>query len=93
MEASPGLSHLENQLTPPEKVLANFFAAWPVDVVKEKCFYLFKAVVTHPDGQPKLPAEEVALFLDQLTDLVSAAYELHQANRVSTNPQQEDEHE
>lgn len=29
--------------------------------------------------------EEIALFFDQLIDLVAAAYIIHQANRVSAN--------
>ena len=37
--------------------------------------------------------EEVALFFDQLIDLVAAAYIVHQANRVSLTGQEGKEHE
>jgi hypothetical protein len=37
--------------------------------------------------------EEVALFFDQLIDLVAAAYIVHQANRVSQTGQEGKEHE
>ena len=37
--------------------------------------------------------EEVALFFDQLIDLVAAAYIVHEANRVSPTRQEGIEHE
>jgi hypothetical protein len=37
--------------------------------------------------------EEVALFFDQLIDLVAAAYILHQANRALISPQEGKGHE
>ena len=40
-----------------------------------------------------LTDEEVALFLDQLIDLVAAAQILHEANRVSENAREENDHE
>jgi hypothetical protein len=39
-----------------------------------------------------LSDEEVALFFDQLIDLVAAAYILHQANRVLPTEQEGDKH-
>lgn len=33
--------------------------------------------------------EEIALFFDQLIDLVAAAHILHQANRVANQPEEE----
>ena len=43
--------------------------------------------------QSELSDEEVALFFDQLMDLVAAAYILHQANRASPNQQEGNDHE
>lgn len=40
-----------------------------------------------------LSDEEIALFLDQLIDLVAAAQILHEANRVSENQREGDGHE
>jgi len=86
MEAKPGLSHSSTTAllsASLEKVIGEFFIAWPLDLVKGNFFYLFKAVATHPVEQPELPIDELALFLDQLTDLLSAAYELRQASRAT----------
>lgn len=40
-----------------------------------------------------LSDKEVALFFDQLIDLVAAAQIVHEANRVSENAQEGDDHE
>lgn len=40
----------------------------------------------------QLSDEEVALFFDQLIDLVAAAYILHQANRVPNDPMKGNDH-
>jgi hypothetical protein len=73
---------------PPEEVIALFFENYSREVMFERAFYLFRCWVTNSCGlKEKLSDEELALFLDQLIDLVAAAFTLHQSNRVPEEPQ------
>jgi hypothetical protein len=75
---------------PPEEVIALFFQHYSRETMRDRALYLFKCWVTNSCGlKEKLPDEEIALFLDQLIDLVAAAFTLHQANRASHLPQEE----
>ncbi len=66
------------------KTLEAFFASNTPESVKEIFWYLFKAWVSQPsDKKKQYSDEEIALFLDQLINLVAAASTLHQENRVS----------
>ncbi|WP_426671982.1 hypothetical protein ACPPVU_12175 [Mucilaginibacter sp. McL0603] len=83
MEAVIMKSYCPSDL-PPEEVIDLFFRNYSSETMWVNTFYLFKCWTTNSCGlKEKLPNEELALFLDQLIDLVAAAYTLHQANRVS----------
>jgi hypothetical protein len=71
------------------EVVANFFKCHTLDsayMFKWKIFQCW--TLNDCDITSDIPNEEIALFLDQLTDLVAAAYILHQANRVPNAGQQ-----
>jgi hypothetical protein len=93
MEAVLKQSYYPSDL-PPEEVIALFFRSYSREDTRERAFYLFKCWVTNSCGlKEKLPDEELALFLDQLIDLVAAAFTLHQSNRVSKEPQEGEGHD
>jgi hypothetical protein len=75
---------------PPEEVIALFFQNYSHETMWTNAFYLFKCWTTNSCGlKENLPDQEIALFLDQLIDLVAAAFTLHQANRVSNEPRRD----
>jgi hypothetical protein len=88
MEAVKNYLYFPSDL-PPEEVIALFFESYSRETMRDHSFYLFKCWVTNSCGiKENLPDQEIALFLDQLIDLVAAAFTLHQANRVSKNPEE-----
>jgi len=78
---------------PLKEVMANFFKANTPESVKVLFWKFFQCWVTKDCNiKAELSDEEVALFLDQLIDLVAAAYIVHQANGA-LNPQEGKGHE
>jgi len=70
-------------------VLKNFFKNHTPDSTNALFWKFFQCWVTKDCNiKADLSDEEVALFFDQLMDLVAAAYILHEANRVPTNQQE-----
>lgn len=73
--------------------LAKFFRDNTPDSAKVMFWKLFQCWATKECTiKAEVTDEEVALFFDQLTDLVAAAYILHQANGASENPQKGEGH-
>ncbi|BAU51899.1 hypothetical protein MgSA37_00048 [Mucilaginibacter gotjawali] len=71
-----------------------FFQANTPDSAREFFWKVFQCWVTRDCNiKADLSDEEVALFFDQLIDLVAAAYIVHEANRVSQTRQEGMEHE
>ncbi|MFD0764529.1 hypothetical protein ACFQZI_06670 [Mucilaginibacter lutimaris] len=71
-----------------------FFADRTPDSAKVMFWKLFQCWATKECTiKGEVTDEEVALFFDQLTDLVAAAYILHQANGALNNQQEGEEHE
>lgn len=63
--------------------MESFFLNNPPDRVKYLFWKLFQCYVLKDcNAEVDVPEKEVALFYDQLMDLVAAAYILHQANGV-----------
>jgi pantothenate kinase-related protein Tda10 len=93
MEAVYSNNTLSSSL-PIDDVVANFFTANTPEYA-HVLFWKFFQCWTTKDCKIKaeISDEEVALFLDQLMDLVAAAYILHQANRVPSTGQQGENHE
>lgn len=75
--------------SPFQDSLMLFFSKYSLSATR---YFLFRIFQCWGTNECRIKAEisdkEVALFFDQLTDLVAAAYILHQANRVSTNEQE-----
>ncbi|MDB5143398.1 MAG: hypothetical protein JWQ66_2111 [Mucilaginibacter sp.] len=68
---------------PLEKVMSTFFKDNTPDSVKVLFWKMFQCWVTRDCNiKSDLTDEEIALFFDQLIDLVAAAHILHQANRA-----------
>jgi type II secretory pathway component PulF len=80
-----------NALSPYE-VLEAFFRVNSRDEVWDKCFGLLKVWAKRPGDIKQYSDEEIALFLDQLIDLVAAASTLHEANKALVNSQGEQHH-
>src|SRR6202020_219087 len=77
-----------------KKMMDAFFKGNTPDSVREFFWKVFQCWVTKDCNiKAEISDEEVALLLDQLNDLVAAAYILHQANRVSPTVQEGSEHE
>ena len=77
-----------------EVVLTRFFDKHTPEDAKVFFWKFFQCWVTKDCNiKAELSDEEVALFFDQLMDLVAAAYILHEANRVSEKPQEGKQHE
>ena len=63
--------------------MEDFFARFSgVDTYDILLFHLFKAWVCQEEVRKLYGEEELALFCDQLINLVAAAEQLHQGNRV-----------
>jgi hypothetical protein len=74
----------------PDTALTKFFEEHSLDSTKVLFWKFFQCWVTRECNiKAELSDEEVALFFDQLMDLVAAAYILHQADRVPNENQQE----
>lgn len=77
-----------------KEVMENFFEAHTPEETKVLFWKFFQCWVTRECKiKADLSDEEVALFFDQLIDLVAAAYILHQANGVSQNQQGGESHD
>jgi len=75
-------------------VMATFFRANDPETTKVLFWKFFRCWVTKDCSiKSELSDKEVALFFDQLIDLVAAAYILHQANGVPKPEQGGKEHE
>ncbi len=69
--------------------MATFFKSHTPDSAKVLFWKVFQCwTVKECKIKTDISDEEIALFFDQLTDLVAAAHIEHQANRVSANRQQ-----
>ncbi|MFI5162360.1 MAG: hypothetical protein ACHQHN_13860 [Sphingobacteriales bacterium] len=83
-----------NEELPFKEVMSNFFGVNTPESVKALFFKMFQCWVTKDCTlKAEISDEEIALFFDQLTDLVAAAYTVHQANRASGPGQRENGHE
>jgi hypothetical protein len=73
-----------------KEVMSDFFNAHTPDSV-QVLFWKFFQCWTKKECKDlsDLTDKDVALFFDQLIDLVAAAHIEHEANRVSNNPHQE----
>lgn len=70
-------------------VAKTFFQDNTPDSVKVLCWKFFQCWITRDcKGISDLSDEEIALFFDQLIDLVAAAHILHQANGAFENGQE-----
>jgi hypothetical protein len=79
---------------PLKKVMDAFFSANTPESVKNLFWKMFQCWATKDCKiKAEISDEEVALFFDQLIDLVAAAYIVHQANRVSPNQQEGGSHD
>lgn len=77
-----------------DEALAAFFKAHSPEDIQVLFWKFFKCWVRRDcDIEVELTNEEVALFFDQLMDLVAAAYILHQANGALENKQEGEGHE
>jgi hypothetical protein len=77
-----------------KKMMDAFFKANTPDSAREFFWKVFQCWVTRDCNiKAEISDEEVALFFDQLTDLVAAAYIVHEANRVSPTGQEGMDHE
>jgi hypothetical protein len=79
---------------PLKKVTEIFFSKHSLDSAKYMFFKFFQCwSLKDCKIKAEISDEEVALFFDQLTDLVAAAYILHQANGASDNQQEGGPHD
>jgi len=77
-----------------KEVMATFFRSNDPETTRVLLWKFFQCWVTKDCSiKAELSDEEVALFFDQLMDLVAAAYILHQANGAFTNEQEGGGHE
>jgi hypothetical protein len=87
MEAATINHHLISELSL-KKMMAAFFKGNTPDSAREFFFKVFQCWVTRDCNiKAEISDEEVALFFDQLTDLVAAAYNLHQSGITPLNKQ------
>lgn len=71
---------------PLDKVIESFFQGYTPDSAKLMFWKLFQCwTLKDCNIKAEVSDEEVARFFDQLTDLVAAAYIIHQANGASPN--------
>ncbi|WEA01753.1 hypothetical protein [Mucilaginibacter sp. SJ] len=70
-----------HQSSPLQKVIESFFKGYTPDSTKFMFWKLFQCwALKDCTIKAEVSDEEVALFFDQLIDLVAAAYTVHQAN-------------
>lgn len=79
MEAATHHSRIKKELP---KAMLDFFAHNNTLIAKNTLAHLFKAWACQPEEKKQLTNEEIAVFLDQLIDLVAAAQTLHEVNTV-----------
>jgi hypothetical protein len=76
-----------------KEVMASFFKERTPDSAKFLFWKVFQCwALQDCTIKAEVSDEEVALFFDQLTDLVAAAYIEHQADRASDNPLIKNDH-
>lgn len=77
--------HLKSESIPSlPQAMSEFFARFTSEETYTLIvFHLFKAWVCQPKENKKYDEKKLALFCDQLINLVAAADQLHQGNRVS----------
>jgi hypothetical protein len=76
------------------EVMSSFFKKNTPDSAKTIFWKLFQCwALKDCKIKAEISDEEIALFFDQLIDLVAAAYIVHQANRVSQTQQEGSGHE
>lgn len=93
MEAVFTHKHFTDDL-PLGEVLDNFFKGNTPESSRVFFWKVFQCwTLKDCNIKAEISDEEVALFFDQLIDLVAAAYILHQANRVPQTGQEGSEHE
>jgi len=79
---------------PFSEVVAGYFKANTPESTKVLFWKVFQCwALKDCNLKAEVSDEEVALFFDQLIDLVAAAYIVHQANRVSQTQQEGSGHE
>jgi len=79
---------------PLKKVMDAFFSDNTPESVKSLFWSMFQCWVTKDCNlKAEVSDEEIALFFDQLSDLVAAAYVVHQANRALDEGRKEGRHE
>lgn len=72
-----------SSVLPFDQVMETFFKGYSPDSAYDFFWKMFQCWATKECKiKAEISDEEVALFFDQLIDLVAAAYILHQANRV-----------
>jgi hypothetical protein len=72
-----------------KEVVTNFFKVNTPESTKVLFWKVFQCwALKDCNLKAEVSDQEIALFFDQLIDLVAAAYILHQANRVSSAGQQ-----
>lgn len=80
--------------SPFNEVMKTFFKGHSPDTAKNFFWKMFQCwAIKDCKIKAELSDEEVALFFDQLSDLLSAAYILYQANIVSQSNEERDKHE
>jgi hypothetical protein len=79
---------------PLKEVMDAFFGENTPESVKELFWKMFQCWVTKDCKiRADISDEEIALFFDQLIDLVAAAYTVHQANRAPQTGQKGNQNE
>jgi len=88
------INHNFKATTSLKEVMSTFFRTNDPETTRVLFFKFFQCWVTKDCSiKAELSDEEVALFFDQLIDLVAAAYIVHQANGALNNPQEGNGHE
>jgi hypothetical protein len=87
--------HINNSSEHPlKKVISTFFHRNSLESVQLLFWKMFQCYVTKECTiKAELADEEVALVFDQIIELISVAYAVHEANWPSSNPQEGTVHE
>jgi type II secretory pathway component PulF len=78
----------ESTILSPTELLEGFFTTQTAESAQLYVWHLFQAWASLPAEKKQYSDEEIALFLDQLNDLVAAAYQLHEANKANAHVQE-----
>ncbi|MGN6639743.1 MAG: hypothetical protein ACTHJ8_12590 [Mucilaginibacter sp.] len=74
---------------PLKEAISAFFNSYTPESAKALCWTIFRCwAIKECKSLADVPDQEIALFLDQLINLVAAAYIEHEANRVSQTRQE-----